>query len=62
MKRDLNRKKLVLDRTMIRTLSSDDLRGAAGAQTLAACTTICSDDICPDTQFVHGCHSSGFTR
>lgn len=57
MKRDHAKKKLALDRTTVRTLSFEQLQGVAGGQTLAQCSTICSEDICPDTQFIHGCNS-----
>ena len=57
MKRTLTNKKLILGKTTLRALSSDALQGVAGGQTLATCSLYCSDRICPDTQFVHGCNS-----
>ena len=56
MKRTVS-KKLVLGSTTLRTLSADALHNVGGGQTLATCSALCSDRICPDTQFVHGCNS-----
>lgn len=58
MKRE-TKKKLSLEKTTIRALSMMSMQRAVGGQTLATCSAICSDRICPDTQFVHGCNSGG---
>ena len=50
------RKKLALNAETVRSLQSQQLRRAVGGQTLAGCSAICSQDICPDTQFIHGCN------
>ena len=60
MKRNV--KKLAFEKSVIRALSSSQLDGAAGGQTMATCSELCSEVRCPDTQFVHGCNSSGWTR
>jgi len=52
-------KKLVVSRTTIRTLRAPELERVAGGQTLATCSELCSDAICPDTAFIHGCNSGG---
>jgi hypothetical protein len=51
------KKKLALATETIRHIHDQTLREAVGGQTLAQCSTICSDNICPDTQFIHGCNS-----
>lgn len=50
------RKKLALKAETVRTLRGHQLRAAVGGQTLAGCSAQCSQDICPDTQFNHGCN------
>jgi hypothetical protein len=55
-----SRKKLALTAETIRKLQNEQLRGAAGGQTIAACSGACSDVICPDTRFVHGCVDPSF--
>lgn len=52
-------KKLVVSRTTIRTLRAPELERVAGGQTLATCSELCTDVVCPDTQFIHGCNSGG---
>ena len=50
------RKKLAVAAETIRHLHAQALRGAVGGQTLAQCSTICSQDtLCPDTLAIHGC-------
>jgi len=62
----IQRKKLVISRQTLRSLSAPQLERAFGGQTLATCTDLCSDpDLCTgtavprfcnlDTQFIHGC-------
>ncbi len=55
MKRNAPKKKLSLDREALRMLSLESLRPAAGGQTLATCSDICSNVICPPTGVNHGC-------
>jgi hypothetical protein len=51
-------KKLALAGETLRRLHNTQLHAVAGGQTIAMCTTACSDDLCPDTQFNHGCNSN----
>lgn len=55
MKRNTPKKKLNLDREAVRLLSLESLKPAAGGQTRATCSAICSDVICPPTGVDHGC-------
>lgn len=55
MKRIARTKKLNLDKVTIRLLSSELVQRVAGGQTLATCSAICSDVICPPTGVDHGC-------
>jgi len=55
MKRQLSKKKLSLAKSTLRTLSTESMKAAAGGQTLATCSAICSDVICPPTGVNHGC-------
>ena len=59
-------KKLVVARATVRNLNGPVLERAAGGQTLASCTDLCTDpDLCNDTavprfcnldtKFIHGC-------
>lgn len=57
MKRELAKKKLVIQRSTLRALSIDAVHSVRGGQTLATCSALCTDIVCPDTQFVHGCAS-----
>lgn len=57
MKRELAKKKLVVQRSTLRMLSIDAAQKVRGGQTLATCSALCTDVVCPDTQFVHGCNS-----
>ena len=50
------RKKLTLRTETVRNLQGHQLRNAVGGQTLAGCSAACSDAVCPDTQFIHGCN------
>ena len=52
-----SKKKLALRTETIFHLGARQLHAVAGGQTIAMCTTGCSDAICPDTQFEHGCDS-----
>jgi natural product precursor len=53
-----NKKRLGLKNETIKHLSSQELRAAAGGQTILRCTTDCSDIRCPTTQFNEGCNSN----
>jgi len=55
MKRDITKKKLTLQTATLRTLSAESMKAVAGGQTLATCSAICSDVICPATGVQHGC-------
>jgi hypothetical protein len=52
-----SKKKLTLSAETLRNLRHDQLRTVVGGQTLATCSDLCSDVICPDTKAVHGCAS-----
>jgi hypothetical protein len=54
-KREITKKKLSLGRATLRTLSAESIKAAAGGQTLATCSAICSDVSCPLTGVQHGC-------
>jgi len=56
MHKSKSKKKLSLPAETLRRLQHNQLHEAAGGQTLAQCSTICTDLICPDTQFIHGCN------
>ena len=55
----IEKRRLVLSRNTIKNLTSGQLGGVAGAQTIGSCTALV--EICGslDTQFIHGC-DSGF--
>jgi len=52
-----SKKKLALAAETIVNLRAEELRDVIGGQTLAQCSTICSERLCPDTRFIHGCNS-----
>jgi hypothetical protein len=56
-----SKKKLALSAETIRTLQGNELRAVIGGQTLAGCSAQCSADVCPDTQFIHGCNGQTVT-
>ncbi|HEY0989527.1 MAG TPA: hypothetical protein VGD80_20805 [Kofleriaceae bacterium] len=53
-----SKKKLALRTETILHIGKHQLRAVAGGQTLATCSELCTEDICPDTQFIHGCNSN----
>jgi hypothetical protein len=55
MKRTIVQKKLTLHAATLRMLSADSMKAVAGGQTLATCSDICSEVICPPTGVQHGC-------
>jgi hypothetical protein len=55
MNRKVTKKKLSLAKSTLRTLSVESMKAAVGGQTLATCSAICSDVICPPTGVNHGC-------
>jgi hypothetical protein len=52
------RKKLTVAAETIRHLQAQALRGVVGGQTIARCSTDCSEAICPDTEFNQGCNGN----
>ena len=53
-----SKKKLSLRTETIINLGTRALRNVAGGQTAATCSDLCTEDFCPDTQFIHGCNSN----